>query len=94
MKIQKWESGYRATAEDWFDGRHIFLSIECFRPGQSLSQPPAWEKAFLLPKAEEDTIRNYFNSVVNHFAAVNYESKMLGMYENGKRIVSNGKRVV
>ena len=59
-----------------------------------MSQPPAWEKAFLLPKAEEDTIRNYFNSVVNHFATINDESKMLGMHENGKRIVSNGKRVV
>lgn len=67
--IRKWEAGCRVTAFDWIDGKSIYLHMEYFAPGQSLSRAPAKEKSVLLEKSEETEyrLRNYLNSIVNHF---------------------------
>lgn len=66
--INTWEAGCKVTIFDWIDGKSIYLHLEYFVPGQSLSKP-AKEKSVLLEKSEETEyrLRNYLNSIVNHF---------------------------
>lgn len=67
INIDTWEAGCKVRAFDWIDGKSIYLHIEYFAPGQSLSKPPAREKSVLLGKSEETEYRlkNYLNSIVN-----------------------------
>ncbi|MCI8525608.1 MAG: hypothetical protein HFF17_06725 [Oscillospiraceae bacterium] len=64
INIDKWVAGYKVRAFDWVDGKSIYLHIEYYRPGASLSQPPAVEKSFLIPKEEEPKVRNFLHSIV------------------------------
>lgn len=93
MNIERWTSGYKATASDWYDGKNIYFCVEYFRPGQRVSAPPVWSKSFLLPTENESTIRNYFDSVVNTLAMETDERKMLSAYRDGKKVIENGKRI-
>lgn len=67
INIDTWEAGCKVRAFDWIDGKSIYLNMQYFLPGQSLSKPPAREKSVLLEKAEETEYRlkNYLNSIVN-----------------------------
>ena len=69
MNIDKWEAGCKVRAFDWIDGRNIYLHMEYYAPGQSLSAAPAKEKSVLLEKSEdtEYKLRHCLNSIVNHF---------------------------
>lgn len=90
MTIERWTSGYNVTATDWYDKRNIYFEIAYYRPGQSMSQPPVWSKAFLLPIENWPIVQNYFDSVTNTLAIETDERKMLSMYVNGKCVVRNG----
>ena len=90
MTIERWISGIKATATDWYDKRNLYFEVECYRPGQSMSQPPAWSKAFLLPIENWPTVQNFFDSVTNALAMENDTRKMLSKYVNGKCVVRNG----
>jgi len=64
-EINTWVAGgYKVRVFDWIDGKNIYLHIEYYHPGASLSRPPAREKSFLLPLSEEPKIRNFLHSVV------------------------------
>ena len=64
INIDTWVAGYKVRAFDWVDGKNIYMHIEYYKPGSSLSQPPAVEKSFLIAKEDEAKIRNYLHSVV------------------------------
>lgn len=64
MDIDKWVSGYKVRAFDWIDGQNIYLHIEHFLPGSSLSRPPAREQSFLIPKEHEYLLYERLDSVV------------------------------
>lgn len=66
INIDTWEAGCKVRAFDWIDGKSIYLHMEYFTPGQSLSNPVR-EKSVLLEKSEETEYRlkNYLNSIVN-----------------------------
>ena len=68
INIDTWETGCKVRAFDWIDGKSIYLHMEYFSPGQSLSQPPIKEKSVLLEKSEETEykLRNYLNTIVDH----------------------------
>lgn len=93
MKIERWVSGYKAVAEDWFDGNSIYFSVEYFRPGQSVNSGPEWSKAFLIPKHEENKISEYFDSVAVNLALETDERRMLAWYVGKTKIVENGVRI-
>lgn len=93
MNIERWTSGYKATAQDWYDHKNIWFEVEYYKPGQSLSAPPVWSKSFLLPIENAQTVQSYFDSVTNALARETDERKMLSMYQNGKKIIENGKRI-
>ena len=64
INIDQWVQNYKVRAFDWIDEKNIYLHIECYKPGASISQPPALEKSFLIPKEEETKIREYLHSIV------------------------------
>ena len=64
VNIDTWVAGYKVRAFDWVDGKNIYLHIEYYRPGASLSKQPAVEKSFLIPREEEAKVRNFLHSVV------------------------------
>jgi len=64
INIDTWVAGYKVRAVDWIDEKSIYLNIEYYKPGASLSQPPAVEKSFLIPREEEAKVRNFLHSVV------------------------------
>jgi len=64
MNIDTWVAGYKVRAFDWVDGKNIYMHIEYYKPGASLSQPPAVEKSFLIAKEDEAKIRDCLHSIV------------------------------
>lgn len=64
INIDTWVAGYKVRAVDWIDGKSIYLNIEYYKPGASLSQPPAVEKSFLIPREEEVKVQNFLHSIV------------------------------
>lgn len=64
MNIDAWVAGYKVRAFDWVDGKNIYMHIEYYKPGSSLSQPPAVEKSFLIAREDKPKIRNFLHSIV------------------------------
>ena len=70
MEIDTWISCYKVRAFPWIDGKTIYVNIQCFRPGQSVEQPPAWDKTiYLTDNANgKKILKEYLNSFVNYLA--------------------------
>lgn len=64
MEIDTWVAGYKVRAINWVDGKSIYLNIAYYRPGSSLSRPPAVEKSVLIPLEEEHLLRSHLDSIV------------------------------
>lgn len=86
INIDTWTSGYKVRAFDWIDGKNIYINIAYYQPGASISKPPAWEKSFLLPLSEENKIREYLDSTVNHLARITERRYIFGYYINGQEV--------
>lgn len=48
MYINKWVSGYKVDACPWIDHKTIHFCVAYYRPGQSIHQPPVWEKTVYI----------------------------------------------
>jgi hypothetical protein len=72
MEIDEWVGGYKVRAFPWIDGKNIYLSVRYYGPGQSLSQPPAWEKVAYITDNEggRRAIRSFLHSVVTYIAGL------------------------
>ena len=68
LNIDAWENGCHVTVHDYDDSNVYFMHIAYYKPGSSLSQPPAKERWVHIEKSDdaEYRIRNYLNSIVNH----------------------------
>ena len=64
INIDTWVAGYKVRAFDWVDGKSIYLHIGYYKPGASLSKPPAVEKSFLIPREDEAKVRSFLHSIV------------------------------
>lgn len=69
VEIDTWVEGYKVRAVDWVDGKSIYLNIAYYRPGSSLSKPPAVERTFLIPLEEEHWLRIHLHSIVTGLMA-------------------------
>lgn len=70
MEIDKWVSGYKVRSFPWVDGKRIYLNVQYYLPGQSLSQPPAFDNTVYITdnKAGRSLIENHLDSVVENVA--------------------------
>lgn len=70
MEIDKWVSGYKVRSFPWIDGKRIYLNVQYYLPGQSLSQPPAFDKSVYIAdnEAGQNLIQNHLDSLVEFVA--------------------------
>ena len=68
--IDTWIDGYKVTACPWVDGKTIHFNVQYFRPGQSLSQPPIFDKTVYITGNESGKFLVYelTDSLVRHVA--------------------------
>ena len=70
MEIDTWVDGYKVRSFPWIDGRHIYFNVQYYLPGQSLSQPPAWDKTVYVTDdaAGRDMVENFTSSLAEHIS--------------------------
>lgn len=70
MEIDTWVDGYKVRSFPWIDGKTIYFNVQCYQPGQSLSQPPAWSKTVYITNdvAGRYMVENLLSSLTEHVA--------------------------
>lgn len=84
MRIDSWIEGYKVEAFDWFDGKSIYINIQCFRPGQSITSRPVFDKSFWIDKQDENIVRNFTSSIVLALAKMEPIKDSVIRISNGK----------
>ena len=70
MEIDKWISGYKVRSFPWIDGKRIYFNVQYYKPGQSIEQPPVWDKTVYITDnaAGKRLVNEFTDSLVNHIA--------------------------
>lgn len=76
MYIDKWISGYKVEACPWIDHETIHFCVTYYRPGQSMQQPPVWEKTVYVTDNENGRmmLNNMLESFVEYVARTNFSN--------------------
>lgn len=48
MEIDKWVDGYKVRSFPWIDHKNIYVNVQYYKPGSSLSQKPLFDKSALV----------------------------------------------
>lgn len=72
MEIDKWIRGYKVRSFPWIDGKRIYFNIQYYAPGQSIEQPPVWDKTVYITDnaAGQRLLSDYLDSLVEHIASM------------------------
>lgn len=65
MYMQKWIAGTRVTVDDWYEDNKIWIHFDIYTKSTAVDRPDH-EFYALLPREEEDTVRNYLDSITRH----------------------------
>lgn len=70
MNFDGWIEGYKVRTMPWVDGKTIYVNVQYFKSGQSLSQPPAWDKTVYITNDEKgrNMVQNFLSSLVVYIA--------------------------
>jgi len=70
MEIDGWYSGYKVRSFPWIDGKLIYFNVQYFAPGQSVAQPPAFDKTVYVTDnaAGQRLVYEFTDSLANHVA--------------------------
>lgn len=70
MEIDKWVDGYKVRSFPWVDGETIYFNVQYFAPGQSLSQPPVFDKSVYVTDntAGKRLVYEFTSSLAEHVA--------------------------
>lgn len=70
MEIDKWIEGYKVRAFPWVDGKHIYFNVQYFAPGQSIAQPPVFDKsAYIVDDAAGQRLAYEFTDTLVNYVA-------------------------
>jgi hypothetical protein len=77
MNIDKWVSGYKVRAFPWIDKTTIFVNVAYYKPGQSICQPPVWEKTVYLTDNQNGNriLSCFLDSFVRFVAQMHIENQ-------------------
>ena len=80
MNFDGWIDGYKVTVFPWIDREHIYVNVQYFNSGASLSQKQKMEKTAFITDNENgrNMVENYLSTLVHYIA----RSKI----ETGKRL--------
>jgi hypothetical protein len=70
MEIDNWISGYKVRSFPWIDKKHIYFNVQYFKSGQSIQQPPIWDKTVYITDNEKGQrlLTDFIVSLVNYVA--------------------------
>ena len=70
MEIDKWVSGYKVRSFPWIDGKSIYFNVQYFACGQSIEQPPVWDKTIYITDNEvgKRLVYDLTDSLTNYVA--------------------------
>jgi hypothetical protein len=70
MEIDKWVSGYKVRSFPWVDGKTIYFNVQYYKPGQSIEQPPVWDKTVYITNNEagQKLVSSFTDSLTNYVA--------------------------
>jgi hypothetical protein len=70
MNIDKWIGSYKVRIFPWIDGNRIYCNVMYYKSGQSIEQPPAWDKTVYITDNENgrNIVQNFTHSLVEHIA--------------------------
>lgn len=69
MYFEGFIDGYLVHTEEWYDGR-IYFNVRYFRPGQSINQPPIFDKSVYITDNDKGRymVQNFKSSLANYVA--------------------------
>ncbi|GAA0082910.1 hypothetical protein [Clostridium sp. CTA-6] len=72
MELDKWIGSYKVRSIPWIDGKRIYFNVQYYVPGQSISQPPIWDKTVYITDniAGRQLVYDFTDSLVNHIAGM------------------------
>lgn len=70
MNFEGWIDGCKVRTMPWVDGKTIYVNVQYFKSGQSLSQPPVWDKTVYITDDEKgrNMVQNFLSSLVIYIA--------------------------
>ena len=82
MQLDCWIGLYKVRSFPWIDGKTIYVNVQCYTPGQSISQPPMWDKTVYVEDTEKGrkAVFDFTDSLVNYIATINIP-------QNGKTLL-------
>ena len=68
MEIDRWINGYKVRSFPWIDGKRIYFNVQYYKPGQSISKPPVWDKTVYITNndAGQRLVNDFTDSLVEH----------------------------
>lgn len=69
MYFEGFVDGYFVHTEKWCDGT-IYFNVRYFRPGQSINQPPVFDKSVYITDNDKGRfiVKNYKSTLANYVA--------------------------
>ena len=76
MNFAGWIDGYKVTVSPWVGREHIYVNVQYFKSGASLSQPPEMEKTAFITDNENgrNMVKNYLSTLVHYIARSKIET--------------------
>lgn len=76
MERNEWIGPYKVMVFPWIDGKRIYCNVRYYLPGQSVEQPPLWDKSVFITdnEAGRNVVCNFISSLVNHISKIKIEA--------------------
>jgi hypothetical protein len=70
VEVDRWITGYKVRAFPWIDGKRIYFNVQYYKPGQSTSKPPAWDKTvYVTDNAAGQRLVSDFTHTLTEYVA-------------------------
>ncbi len=68
MEIDKWVRSYKVRSFTWIDGKTIYFNVCYYASGQSVCQPPVWDKTVYITDNESGRrmVYQFMDSLVEY----------------------------
>lgn len=79
MEFEKWVDGYKVHVFPWIDGKNIYVNVQYFKPGTSISKPPVFDKSALIANddAGKTFVYNLTSTCVSYIASLQIPSGVM-----------------
>lgn len=72
MNIDKWMGSYKVRSFPWIDNKRIYFNVQYYASGQSIEQPPVWDKTVYITDNEvgQKLVNDFTDSLIEHIASM------------------------